>query len=326
SRGPVSLIDLSPTLLELAGLPVDGDGALPGTSLVPTLRGGDEPNRSVYSEGLLRVQNQRDAIFFRTLRDGSAKLTLDFLRHEKRLVDLAADPLEVEPAAELSETGRRLHRQLVERHAANLDSDVLGGAAAVAIDGDTENELRALGYIGGAEDSRATDSLFRRSLRITDTARFGFVGHELDGARYLSSFDFTGEDPLSGARGLEQFLHGWRLQATPFAVRRDAAIRLSRGDHAGWRLGGRIRLASSGLGDRVRLTVTVDGAPARRLELDAGETFELTGELDAEPPSRNRGFTRIDIRCDPVDDVQTDPAAWCFAPSFVGLTPQPSLE
>ncbi|MEO1369373.1 MAG: hypothetical protein AAFX50_19520, partial [Acidobacteriota bacterium] len=304
---------------ELAGLPADAAGVLPGTSLVPTLRGGDEPTRRVYSEGLLRLQNKRDAIFFRTLRDGPYKLTLDFLRHEKLFVDLAVDPQEVEPAGELSEAGRRLHRELVERHAANLGSNVLGGATSVAIDDATQAELRALGYVGGAEDSRATDSLFRRPLRVLDTARFGFVGHELDGARYLPSFDFTVEDPMSHTQGLEQFLHGWRLHSPPYLVRRDAAVRLSRGDHAGWRLSGQVRPAQSGVADRVRLTVAVDGGPARPLELGAGEAFEISGEL----PARSRGFARLDVRCEPVGAAQTDPYAWCFVPSFVGLTTSP---
>ncbi|MEO1087779.1 MAG: hypothetical protein AAFY88_26390, partial [Acidobacteriota bacterium] len=281
------------------------------------LRGGAPPGRPVYSEGLLNFRSDRDAVFFRTLRDGSAKLTLDFLGHEKRFVDLAADPQELEPAAELPEAGRSLHRQLVERHDANLTSGALESAAPVAIDDDTEAELRALGYVGSAEDSRATDSLFRRPLRINDARRFGFVGHELDGARYRSSFDFTDEGAAIEDAPLEQFLHGWRLRGEPFLVRRDAAIRLRRDGHTAWRLSGRVRGPKVGLGERIRLEVSVDGEPGGRLELDADEAFELSGEL----PERSRGFARIDVHCEPADGVQVDPFAWCFSAALVGLTP-----
>ena len=131
---PVSLADVAPTLLELAGLaPLDG---VDGRSLVALLRGERLVNRPV-----LLGQRGIDA-----LRGTRLKLVRD--DEGDHLFDVADDPQEdTDLSAERPDEAARLAR--------SLDA-VLAGLAAesgsfgdASLDAAIEEELRRLGYLGG---------------------------------------------------------------------------------------------------------------------------------------------------------------------------------
>jgi arylsulfatase A-like enzyme len=154
---PVGVIDLAPTLVELAGLPVPEP--FEGTSLVPLIRGdaAAAPPR-VYMESGYAAEPQR------TVRDGRWKLVevpdpgdrqaMTGARLE--LYDLESDPRELANVASA-------HPEVVERLAADLarwaEARPVGDASAEAVDLEgldtaSRDMLRALGYVEG-EESRA---------------------------------------------------------------------------------------------------------------------------------------------------------------------------
>jgi choline-sulfatase len=96
----VSLVDLTATILDLAGVPADAAGAerLDGVSLLPALRG-DLPWRDeVFGEYLAHGNDRPRAM----IRRGRWKLTYGYVpddRPQLELYDLAADPGEFENLA-----------------------------------------------------------------------------------------------------------------------------------------------------------------------------------------------------------------------------------
>lgn len=92
---PVSHIDLAPTILELAGLPLPP--ILEGRSLTPFIAGQVEPDRSVFIE-FNRYEIEHDSWGgfqpVRSIVRGQHKLVINLL-HTDELYDLAADPAEM---------------------------------------------------------------------------------------------------------------------------------------------------------------------------------------------------------------------------------------
>jgi arylsulfatase A-like enzyme len=87
---PVSLIDVAPTILDLAGLPPNG--ALCGDSLLPAIRGaGAKPDRDVFI-GVLPDSKQGASIL--ALVRGAYKIVVFPKTGRQQLYDIAADPLE----------------------------------------------------------------------------------------------------------------------------------------------------------------------------------------------------------------------------------------
>jgi len=133
--GPVGLVDLVPTLLDLAGLPpVDG---LDGVSLGEQVRRGTPvPGRDLYFESLFGELRFGWAPL-RGLRRGTAK----YIRAPRpELYDLGGDP------------GERLNRwSATTDDGADLEERLRevgeGGAARIALDEDTARALRSLGYV-----------------------------------------------------------------------------------------------------------------------------------------------------------------------------------
>jgi arylsulfatase A-like enzyme len=84
---PVSLIDLAPTLAEMAGTVLSGEAQ--GISLVPALQGQAIDERPVFSEALYRVPFNQQAI-----QSGGYKLIYRESDGQVELYDLQADPAE----------------------------------------------------------------------------------------------------------------------------------------------------------------------------------------------------------------------------------------
>jgi arylsulfatase A-like enzyme len=82
---PVGLVDVAPTLLALAGVPIPAEAE--GRSLVPALAGEAMEARPVYSESLYRVPQALKAV-----RAEGYKLILDAGNGSVELYDLEADP------------------------------------------------------------------------------------------------------------------------------------------------------------------------------------------------------------------------------------------
>lgn len=141
----VSLADVTPTLLAALGL--DGDG-LHGVSLLPSVFADARPERSIYAttggsaaSGAARTRA--------TLESGGWKLIWDGDSLETELYRLADDPGEQRNLAaehpvrallleQMLLMRRELHRQTLAR---------LGGSEAEALDPETAERLRALGYL-----------------------------------------------------------------------------------------------------------------------------------------------------------------------------------
>ncbi|MDB4433272.1 sulfatase-like hydrolase/transferase [bacterium] len=139
SDSPVQLIDVMPTLLDLAGLP-RGEN-LDGASLAPLLRGEAHggASRPAFAEadpGRLAVQTER----FKLISSNAPPL--------EELYDLEADPEESRNvASEFPEALERL-RALIAAYAADMSrGDREQDAPALPLDEGTRERLRALGYL-----------------------------------------------------------------------------------------------------------------------------------------------------------------------------------
>ncbi|MCW5891453.1 MAG: sulfatase [bacterium] len=139
---PVRLLDLTPTILDLVGVPAPA--YVQGRSLVPLLRGAPLPPQPVVSEHGPPHRTPR----FQSLRlDGH---TLLLLGDHMQLFDLAADPGErVDRAAADPALVARLRAELDRWQAecARLAARLGPEGAGVAPPPDVMRQLRALGYV-----------------------------------------------------------------------------------------------------------------------------------------------------------------------------------
>ncbi|MEM8932238.1 MAG: sulfatase [Acidobacteriota bacterium] len=146
---PVGLIDLAPTLVELAGL--DPMATFEGRSLVPTLTDDQAGPRYVFMESGYHEATQL------AIREGSWKLVLvraddDRQRmtgEEVELYDLSIDPGElVNVASEHPERTTRLRKTLEAWYRSGVRAVDVGGELDIeALDPEEREQLRALGYI-----------------------------------------------------------------------------------------------------------------------------------------------------------------------------------
>jgi arylsulfatase A-like enzyme len=143
--GPADQIDVAPTLLALAGIPVAPE--LPGGSWLPAIRGGVPP------PGESMAWLRHPAFEVAALRDGDWK----WLRHDgprregeagapaESLFDLAGDPRELVNRLEQEPERRRdLARRSRDTTVRHRQS---GAGGEVEIDDELDRELRALGYL-----------------------------------------------------------------------------------------------------------------------------------------------------------------------------------
>jgi arylsulfatase len=142
-RGPAQITDVTPTVLDLLGLPLGGlEGVGAGRSLVPALRDPEAlADREVYA--LLRVSDRHAA----SLEGRSRKVIWDRLDGRFLAYDLQRDPAEsapLDPSAEPSEQARRLaaHVRALQARARTLPAP---GTLPLP-DAATLERLRRLGY------------------------------------------------------------------------------------------------------------------------------------------------------------------------------------
>jgi len=143
----VALIDLYPTLAELAGVPVEH--RLQGRSLLPLLRGETLPPREVLSENVNVARVERKA-----LRTDQVKLIQTLARDDSRefgpellLFDLRRDPLERENLApRLAGAAEALRARIAAIRAGSTDT--IEEAVPEDLDPELRRQLEALGYLG----------------------------------------------------------------------------------------------------------------------------------------------------------------------------------
>lgn len=161
---PVSLIDLTPTVLGMVG--VDPPVELEGRDLAPLWweAASESPeslaarpsvqfeNRFLYGEasgGVTYEMMLGEGIFpvYRSIRQGRYKLIHESKRDVWQLFDLSSDPLEQrDVSAEHPEIARMLGEQLMRR--SEEPGDVSGGSEnRVELDDEDIERLRALGYV-----------------------------------------------------------------------------------------------------------------------------------------------------------------------------------
>ncbi len=143
--GPVGLVDLAPTILELVGLAPPDGAELSGRSLAAALRGGPEPApRPLYAESLVpRLRFGWSDL--RVLREGPWKF---IAAPVPELYDLAADP---EEADNLASRQARRAAAMGERLAPFLGAERSSEAAGEELSSELREQLAALGYLGAVE-------------------------------------------------------------------------------------------------------------------------------------------------------------------------------
>jgi arylsulfatase A-like enzyme len=132
-RQPVSLLDVAPTLLELAGLPVPS--RMQGKSLTPLIKGHAVPHFCPSS-------SVRYADELRALRTGNLKVIATPLGQAIALYDLAADPRET---TNLLPGRQATADSLVEVLMSHIPPET--DAPAAVPDEETREALNALGYL-----------------------------------------------------------------------------------------------------------------------------------------------------------------------------------
>ncbi|REK18630.1 MAG: DUF229 domain-containing protein [Planctomycetota bacterium] len=153
---PVSLVDVMPTCLKLMG--IAGPEDMDGVPLDDLWRGAEPAERALFYEADNKIPREKSDTTYslgsrRAIRRGDLKLHYDIETGEKRLFDLAADPLE---------------RTIVNgKHAAVADAMLEELLAHLANPTETEpgnwsddrlRALRQLGYVGGETDAAAAES------------------------------------------------------------------------------------------------------------------------------------------------------------------------
>jgi N-acetylglucosamine-6-sulfatase len=111
---PVSNVDLTPTILELAGADPDGT-MLDGISLLPAIDGEEPPERDLLFEGYYENESTggRTLRYYAGLRTGEVSY-VEYRSGERELYDLAADPDQLQNLAGSPEF-EDLERELSER-------------------------------------------------------------------------------------------------------------------------------------------------------------------------------------------------------------------
>jgi arylsulfatase A-like enzyme len=154
SREPVQLVDVLPTVLELAGIQVPE--AIDGRSLAASFAGRGPSARAAFSEMRLdtsecvRFGGRASCPHARyAVQTGRFKYVRSELPAYEQLHDLEADPLESRDVGARYPEELARHRRLLEEYLTTTGDRVEGPTAEDpdAVDGVTLERLRALGYV-----------------------------------------------------------------------------------------------------------------------------------------------------------------------------------
>lgn len=177
--GRASLLDVVPTVLELAGLAdeIPKLGTLDGRSLVPWLQSGDEGQGEPAPARLLHLDF--DSGHGLAYLEGDQKLLLSKGPYAKQVFDLAADPGERHDRfAELAEPERgRLALELA-RNYNQLSRDALP-RRTTTIDQELAASIRALGYVAFSTD-RGDARILPGRIKPADDVPGGLLGWQGD--------------------------------------------------------------------------------------------------------------------------------------------------
>jgi arylsulfatase A-like enzyme len=144
---PVASLDVLPTLVELAGGTLSGQGAdgdVQGRSLIPFLTDGSPEHRVLFAEGWAD-----ESVPLTSVWDGALKAVFHGAELETaELYDLRRDPGEtVDLSSDRPDDVDRLRRRVAEWRRENERIQEEIGEATAGIDEETEERLRALGYL-----------------------------------------------------------------------------------------------------------------------------------------------------------------------------------
>ncbi|MGD2017868.1 MAG: sulfatase [Planctomycetota bacterium] len=147
--GQTRMIDLGPTLRDLAGLPAVSTTM--GESLAPYLRGerGGSPDRPAVSELMSVGRN------LRSLRTTAGKYVVNHDNGGSAWFDLSEDPLELQPRLSADAEGGASLRRLYDAAAQEIIEGLErapSGASEADVPDSIRRSLAANGYAGGDED------------------------------------------------------------------------------------------------------------------------------------------------------------------------------
>ncbi len=202
---PVSLIDVLPSLLARAGMPVPKQ--VQGRSWWPFSTAGSSPatdSRPVYSEGTF-FANRPVGTLIQTIRKGKWKLILDRLRDSKELYDLSRDPGETRNLLGIeTEVAARLYGEMQRHYNSHLNSFNARQRSQADRTAEKLRELRSLGYITppGPRRHRLPTQYF--PMAGAGVHRFGPFGDEEDLERFSDHLDLT----RPGGASLGQIIRG----------------------------------------------------------------------------------------------------------------------
>jgi len=147
---PVSLVDVAPTILDIAG--VEQAEAVSGRSLAAGLRSGEEPSPAAVIAELTLGLGRKPGAASRSMSailEGGDKLIVGPQKNRAVLFDLSDDPGETRPTpGRSSERGRDLEARLEELQSrARALGQRHGGPDSAALGAALESRLDALGYL-----------------------------------------------------------------------------------------------------------------------------------------------------------------------------------
>jgi arylsulfatase len=299
--GQASLLDVAPTLLELAGArsdPIPLDGA----SLVPRLTPAGEPGGAPVERPFLLHVDYGDSHYL-GLRRGPAKLIIGRYPHRKQLFSLDTDP--GEQRNRLEDLSPPTGFEGLARELAEANSSALARALARvdgAVDTQTHASMAALGYVDASGPEGERRGVPAR-VRAPDADPGGLLGWERP-ERFEACLELT----APGAA--DQLLSGWHAAEAEGRWSEPQAELLLRRPagpaRAELRVAGRRRERGP-----ARLRVQIEGHEALDEAVPEG-AFELTVPVDLPPGAA--GTLRLRLARDRA-----------YVPAVSGPAPKPGL-
>jgi arylsulfatase A-like enzyme len=147
---PVQLVDVMPTILEIAG--IDASGLLlQGRSLLPLAEGREATPRLALSEEVTNFHGEEGPEVWASLFFGQRHVLRTKSLGSTVVFDLEVDPREEDAGragpAELLESSEQLMRKMKETNVAIRLALMRGGAQSIQTSTEDQERLKALGYI-----------------------------------------------------------------------------------------------------------------------------------------------------------------------------------